>query len=161
MERNWPSFRQAAFILSACFCQELFTLPFLGLRFFLSRGRRRPADPGPAKLDNWVKLAVAVKAVYGDKYTQAGNYLQQLGRGELGRDVPLTALPWHNACDLPALVPGVAYQPHACVQAVLFPSVPLRTVWKRIPDLEKPGGRGRGRGKGDRGPAEAPSDSEP
>jgi len=84
-----------------------------------------------------MKLADAVVKSYGPEYQRASTYLRELAAHRLGRDVPLTPLPWHAAA-FPADGPAAPYEPHPCVQAVLTPSVPLRAVWRRVPQVERP-----------------------
>ena len=81
----------------------------------------------------WLKLAGIFEQLLGgsEATRRAAVYLRGLARDELPIH-PLHPLNWHeNVNFLADLIPHEKAEPHACVLAVLCPSVPLRVVWKR------------------------------
>ena len=84
-------------------------------------------------MNGWLQLANIFEKLLGgsDATQRAAVYLRGLANDELSihRLHPLT---WHENADFLAdLIPHEKAEPHACVLAVLCPSVPLRVVWKR------------------------------
>lgn len=82
-------------------------------------------------VDDWSQLASIFENLHGGTPAgqRAARYLRGLATGTLplGELLPLQ---WHSD-EVVQVMPQVHEEPHACVLAVLCPSVPLRAVWRR------------------------------
>lgn len=80
---------------------------------------------------DWVQLANIFETLHGGPAVcqHAASYLRGLAAGTLPQN-ELIPLEWHGRSDLEVL-PQARAEPHACVLAVMCPSVPLRAVWRR------------------------------
>lgn len=86
--------------------------------------------PQTTKAD-WVQLAGIFERLHGgsDVSQRAAAYLRGLASNTLPVD-ELLPLPWHSSDEI-QVMPQARQEPHACVLAVLSPSIPLRAVWRR------------------------------
>lgn len=80
---------------------------------------------------DWVQLAGIFERLHGGSAAsqKAAAYLRGLASNTLPTDEVLP-LPWHSSDEI-QIMPQAREEPHACVLAVLSPSIPLRAVWRR------------------------------
>lgn len=80
---------------------------------------------------DWVQLAGIFDRIHGGSNVsqKAAAYLRGLASNTLPTDEVLP-LPWHSSDEI-QVMPQAREEPHACVLAVLSPSIPLRAVWRR------------------------------
>lgn len=102
--------------------------PFL---FCYSPGIMPKRDVPQTTLDDWLQLARIFDTLHGGSEVsqRASLYLRGLASNTLPMG-ELLPLPWHADHDI-EVMPQAREEPHACVLAVLSPSIPLRAVWKR------------------------------